>query len=221
MGDLVAAVVFDVQRGHQRRPEPPRERRSDRRPSWRPMRSTMPLTKARLSVAAVLLRQLDGLVHRDGAGDVVGAEELEGREPEDRAVDHGHPVQAPVGAALLDDLVDLGTVFVDAEHQALGKGDLVGLRRGQIGQALVVHGGGPHLVEGLLGRLGVDLGLVQGEQGVLTGAAARARAAGLGHFSPPAWPAGRPSRSRWPRRRRHCCRPWCPHARWPARWCSP
>src|SRR5712664_693829 len=75
------------------------------------------------------LAQLDRLVQGDTHRDVGAAEDLVHRQPEDVAVHPRHALQLPVGAALLDDRVDLAALRLDAAHQLIGEapGDLVGV----------------------------------------------------------------------------------------------
>jgi len=118
----------------------------------------MPLTN-RLD-CAVLYRfaSSSGLVDRDLGGDLRAEEHLERPQPQDVAVDGGHPVEPPVLRRVGDQLIDFGTVRVDASDQALSELDQLSVApESALDEPANLVGGKPGVLLGLVEHLERDL----------------------------------------------------------------
>jgi hypothetical protein len=74
----------------------------------------MPLTNRFDSSVGELRRRLDGFADRDRWGNVLSVEQFLDGDPQDRAVEGGHPVDAPLLRVALEEQVDRREMRFDA-----------------------------------------------------------------------------------------------------------
>ena len=116
-------------------------------------RASSPLTKAGDSSVDSSVASATASEIATRVGDLVVPEHLPRAEPQDRAVDGGHPVEGPALAVVGQRRVDVVPVPDDAAHEVRGVG-VVGRPRLAVAQALVEE------------RLGVEAALVRLEEDV-------------------------------------------------------
>jgi hypothetical protein len=101
--------------------------------------------------------KVNGLIEGYFGRDIIAIEQFKRSDPEDRTIDHGHPIQAPMLGVLLNELIDLATMFQDPDDDLLAK--FVPL---SLGKQM-----GPQLPEDPQGILSRDVPLIKSLEGKL------------------------------------------------------